>query len=50
MDHNNEHYYRTHPDVNPQRLVARGPNLDFARDHDRDDFPGSLPTELLPLA
>jgi putative glutathione S-transferase len=50
MDHIKEHYYTTHPDVNPNRLVARGPDLDFTRDHDRDDLPGSLPTELLPLA
>ncbi|PSQ20308.1 glutathione-dependent reductase [Halobacteriales archaeon QS_9_67_15] len=50
MDHIKEHYYTTHPDVNPKRLVARGPDLDFAAEHDRDDLPGSLPTELLPLA
>jgi len=50
VDHIKEHYYTTHPDVNPKRLIARGPDLDFTADHDRDELPGSLPTELLPLA
>ncbi|WP_135365562.1 glutathione S-transferase family protein [Halosimplex halophilum] len=49
-DHIKEHYYTTHPDVNPKRLIARGPDLDFDAEHDRDELPGSPPAELLPLA
>ena len=36
MGHIKEHYYRTHPDVNPHRIVARGPDLDFDTPHDRE--------------
>jgi putative glutathione S-transferase len=50
MDQIKEHYYTTHPDVNPKRLIARGPDLDFTADHDRDELPGGPPTDLLPLA
>jgi len=50
MDHITEHYYTTHPDVNPKRLTARGPDLDFEAAHSRDELPGGPPTELLPLA
>ncbi|ELY58234.1 glutathione transferase [Natronococcus amylolyticus DSM 10524] len=46
MDHINEHYYTTHPDVNPHRIVARGPDLTFDASHDRGDLPGSPPTAL----
>ncbi|WP_394742263.1 glutathione S-transferase family protein [Natronococcus roseus] len=46
MDHINEHYYTTHPDVNPHRIVARGPDLAFDASHDRDELPGSPPTAL----
>ncbi|MDG5759764.1 glutathione S-transferase family protein [Natronococcus sp. A-GB1] len=46
MDHINEHYYTTHPDVNPHRIVARGPDLAFDAPHDRDELPGSPPTAL----
>jgi putative glutathione S-transferase len=35
MDHIREHYYRTHPNVNPNRIVAPGPDLDFTAPHDR---------------
>jgi len=38
MDHIKEHYYTTHPDVNPSRIIARGPDLDFEGEHDRDRF------------
>jgi putative glutathione S-transferase len=44
MDHVREHYYRTHPNVNPNRIVAIGPDLDFTADHDRDRFGGGLRT------
>ena len=40
MDHITEHYYTTHPDVNPRRIIAKGPDLDFAADHDRERLPG----------
>ncbi|NUB92667.1 glutathione S-transferase family protein [Haloterrigena sp. SYSU A121-1] len=46
MDHIKEHYYTTHPDVNPHRIVARGPDLDFEAPHDRDELPGSPPADL----
>ena len=43
MDHIKEHYYRTHPELNPKRIVARGPDLDFTATHDREELPGSPP-------
>ncbi|MDQ2049361.1 glutathione S-transferase family protein [Natronolimnohabitans sp. A-GB9] len=46
MDHITEHYYTTHPDVNPHRIVARGPDLDLEAPHDRDELPGGPPAEL----
>ncbi|RXK49993.1 glutathione S-transferase family protein [Halorientalis pallida] len=50
MAHIKEHYYTTHPDVNPSGIIAAGPELDFAADHDRDEMAGSPPEDLLPLA
>jgi len=50
MDHIKEHYYTTHPDVNPSRIVARGPDLDFEAPHDRDRLPGGPPEALLETA
>ncbi|PCR90018.1 glutathione S-transferase family protein [Natrinema ejinorense] len=47
MDHIKEHYYTTHPDVNPHRIVARGPELDFEAAHDRDELPGGPPSDLV---
>jgi putative glutathione S-transferase len=46
LDHVREHYYRTHPNVNPSRVVATGPDLDFATPHDRDELPGEPPSAL----
>ncbi|MBS3760349.1 MAG: glutathione S-transferase family protein [Halodesulfurarchaeum sp.] len=46
MAHIKEHYYTTHPDVNPKRIIARGPDLDFEAPHDRDQLPGEPPTTL----
>ncbi|GAB3411576.1 glutathione S-transferase family protein [Haloparvum alkalitolerans] len=43
LDHIKEHYYTTHPDVTPTRIVARGPDLEFAAPHDRDRFGGGPP-------
>jgi putative glutathione S-transferase len=50
MSHIKEHYYTTHPDVTPSRIIAAGPNLDFEAHHDRDELAGSPPEALLPLA
>ena len=47
MDHIKEHYYMTHPDVNPSQIVARGPDLDFKAPHDRDDLAGEPPEALV---
>ena len=35
FDHIKRHYYRTHPTINPTRVVPRGPLLDLERDHER---------------
>ncbi|WP_276270735.1 glutathione S-transferase family protein [Haloarcula litorea] len=50
MDHIKEHYYTTHPDVTPSRIVAMGPDLDFAAAHDRDELPGEPPAALFQTA
>ncbi|QLK26657.1 glutathione S-transferase family protein [Natrinema zhouii] len=50
MDHIKEHYYTTHPDVNPHGIVARGPDLEFEAPHDRDELPGSPPSDLVAAA
>lgn len=36
MDHIKQHYYRSHPMVNPTRIVPVGPELDFESPHGRD--------------
>ncbi|MDG5778528.1 glutathione S-transferase family protein [Haloarculaceae archaeon H-GB2-1] len=46
MSHIKEHYYTTHPDVSPKRIVPVGPDLDFDAPHDRDELPGSPPDAL----
>jgi putative glutathione S-transferase len=46
MSHIKEHYYTTHPDVTPTRIVATGPELDFEASHDRDRLPGKPPAAL----
>ena len=43
MDHIKEHYYTTHPDVSPKRIVPMGPTPAFDAPHDRDELPGELP-------
>ncbi|WP_254841390.1 glutathione S-transferase family protein [Natronomonas marina] len=43
MDHITEHYYTTHPDVSPKRIVPVGPNPDFEAPHDRAELPGEPP-------
>jgi putative glutathione S-transferase len=36
MDHIKRHYYRTHPTLNPLRIVPLGPAQDLAAPHGRD--------------
>ena len=43
MDHIREHYYTTHPGVNPTRIVPIGPDPDFEAPHDRDTLGGEPP-------
>ena len=38
FDHIKRHYYRSHPNVNPTRIVPRGPLIDFEAPHDRDSL------------
>ncbi|MFB6097164.1 MAG: glutathione S-transferase family protein [Haloferacaceae archaeon] len=46
MDHIRRHYYASHGDINPKRLVAVGPDLDFDAEHDRDRLAGGPPAAL----
>lgn len=43
MGHITEHYYTTHPDVSPKRIIPMGPDPDFEAPHDRDELPGDPP-------
>jgi putative glutathione S-transferase len=36
FDHIKRHYYGTHPQLNPSRIVPKGPALDLWRAHDRE--------------
>ena len=47
LDHITEHYYRSHTDLNPKGLVARGPPPAFDEPHDRDRLPGGPPEAVL---
>jgi glutathionyl-hydroquinone reductase len=38
MNHIKEHYYRSHPTINPSGVVPKGPALDFTLPHDRLRF------------
>ena len=38
MDHVKTHYYRSHPTINPTRIVPIGPVIDFNAPHDRARF------------
>lgn len=38
LDHIKRHYYRSHPKVNPTKIVPKGPIIDFEEAHDRDRF------------
>jgi putative glutathione S-transferase len=36
LDHIKRHYYMTHEEINPTRIVPLGPELDFRRAHGRE--------------
>jgi len=38
LDHIKRHYYWSHPQINPTRIVPIGPKLDFDAPHDRAHF------------
>ncbi len=38
LDHIKLHYYRSHPNVNPTRIIPQGPIVNFDEPHDRDRF------------
>jgi len=40
LDHIKRHYYYTHDDINPTRIVPLGPLLDFTRPHGRGALAG----------
>jgi putative glutathione S-transferase len=40
MDHIKQHYYWSHEQLNPHRIVPLGPKLDLAAPHDRGRFEG----------
>ncbi|PCC67078.1 putative glutathione S-transferase [Nannocystis exedens] len=42
LDHIKEHYYRSHPHVNPTRIVPLGPISTLEQAHDRGRFGGEL--------
>ncbi|MFD1597713.1 glutathione S-transferase family protein [Halobellus rarus] len=46
VDHITRHYYMSHGDVNPKRLVPTGPDIDFSAPHNRDRLPADLPPAL----
>ena len=37
FDHIKRHYYKSHPNVNPTRIVPKGPVIDFDAPHNRDE-------------
>ncbi|MGP2493487.1 glutathione S-transferase family protein [Mesorhizobium sp. PUT5] len=38
LSHIKQHYYRSHPTINPTRIVPLGPEIDYGAAHDRDRF------------
>ena len=40
LDHIKRHYYCTHTDINPTRIVPLGPDLDLNQEHGRERFSG----------
>src|SRR5690606_38221782 len=45
FDHIKRHYYYTHDDINPSRIVPIGPELDLTRPHGREQLVGFEPPE-----
>ena len=45
FDHIKRHYYYTHDDINPSRIVPIGPELDLTRPHGREKLVGFEPPE-----
>jgi putative glutathione S-transferase len=46
LAHIKRHYYMSHPTINPNRIVPKGPQIDFAAPHDR----GRLPAQRIPIS
>lgn len=42
LDHIKRHYYKSHPNVNPTRIVPKGPIIDFEAPHNRDRITRNL--------
>jgi putative glutathione S-transferase len=40
FDHIREHYYRSHDNINPHRIVPQGPLIDFDEPHGREQMRG----------
>ncbi len=38
LDHIKRHYYMSHTQINPNRIVPKGPLINFEEPHDRDRF------------
>ncbi|MBD1879306.1 glutathione S-transferase family protein [Coleofasciculus sp. FACHB-T130] len=38
LDHIKRHYYKSHPKVNPTRIVPKGPLIDFEEPHNREQL------------
>jgi len=43
MDQITRHYYVSHGDLNPKRLVPTGPDIDVTEPHSRDELSGTAP-------
>ncbi len=43
MEHIRNHYYRSHPTINPTGIVPIGPMLDFSPPHGRERLPAAAP-------
>ncbi len=48
LDHIKQHYYRSHPFLNPRGVVPKGPELDLAAPHGRERLEGIAPDERAP--
>ncbi len=49
FNHIKQHYYRSHPAINPKALVPRGPDLSWLKQpHGRGHLAGGPPAELYP--